>query len=906
MPTTSHWITELPSTDFKCLRLLTAKAKTSEIKITGEPVIKTLCNRMSGLSAAAILLAAGLMGSPAFALDYYNYGNNGSFLNVASEYSNTDGSTVNATATPNSANNDLFFLNSTVVGSSGALTFYTGTSTIRFNSMTFRSNVGSIQLDRDTVGSATSALIYMRGGGITMDAGAGPVTWGRTDQRVALGAEADFTIANNSSSDLTFNREVLSYTNNTTHTITVAGSGSGNTIFYDVRTNTVGRETAMTINTSGSGIVKYAGNMTYLGATTISAGTLQIGDGGTSGKLATGSAITNNSTLVFNRSNAVTQGTDFASVIAGTGNLEQAGSNTLTLNGSNTYTGTTTVSAGTLALGSTQSLGAIAGSGNISLSSYNLTATSASNTTFSGVMSGTGAFTKSGVGALVLSGANTYTGATTINAGTLTLGASNRLADTTAVSVNATFNLGGFNETIGVLSGNSSGVIALGAGTLTTDSASNGIFSGGISGSGGLIKNGSGQLTLNGTNTYNGMTALNAGTLRLESSATIAGDITVSGGQLAYAASNLIADTASIIMTSGSIDLSTRSETINSMAMSGGTLRRAGTGSLTLSAASSFTGGTANFTAQTSRINTSGTTTFGNTAFEYWGTGTAANGLILGGNILVNDNAVANFTNNGSGNLGVMSLNSANRTIDVGSGGTLNMGWNVSGTSVGITKNGTGSLVLTANNTYTGATVVNAGTLIVNGSLAAGSALTVASGATLGGTGTINGAATVNGFLRPGNSPGILNFGSSLALGATSEITMELNGTVRGTEYDGINVTGALTYGGNLTINVGSAFLASDSTFSLFTFASQTGGLAFVSLAGAYGAGDFTNSGGVWSLTDSGGNQWSLSQADGNLGFTAVPEPSTWALLGLFGLACAGWKLRGLKRREAKQTGNPV
>jgi hypothetical protein len=92
----------------------------------------------------------------------------------------------------------------------------------------------------------------------------------------------------------------------------------------------------------------------------------------------------------------------------------------------------------------------------------------------------------------------------------------------------------------------------------------------------------------------------------------------------------------------------------------------------------------------------------------------------------------------------------------------------------------------------------------------------------------------------------------------------------------------------------------------LFTFASQTGGLASVSLAGAYGAGDFTNSGGIWSLTDSGGNQWSLSQADGNLGFTAVPEPSTWALLGLFGLACAGWRLRGLKRREAKQTGNPV
>ena len=758
------------------------------------------------------LAASCLVGGQAFAVNYYSYGNNGSFLNVAAEYSNTDGSTVNATATPNNASSDLFFLNSTVVGSSGALTLYTGNSTIRFNSMTFRGNVGGIQFDRNTMAAGTTALIYMRGGGITMEAGAGPVTWGGADQRVVLGAEANFTIANNSSSNLTFNREVLSYTNNTTHTITVAGSGSGNTIFYDVRTNTTGRETAMTINTSGSGIVKYAGNMTYLGATTITSGTLQIGDGGTSGKLAAGSAITNNGTLVFNRSDAVTQGTDFASVIAGTGNLEQAGSNTLTISGNNTYTGATVINAGTLEVGAAGRLGGGSYSGNISNN-----------------------------GTLIYSGTNAQT------------------------------------------------------------------LSGMISGTGSLTQNASSQLLLTGNNSYTGTTTISAGTIRLQNTASnsqaIVGDITISGGQLSVAATNQIADTASVTLTSGSLELSSYNEIINSLTMSGGSLRRS-TNTLTLNSASSFTGGTLNFASNTARIITNATSPLGDVTFDFSvASGTSTLGLVLGGDIAVNTSTTANFTNSGGG-LGRIDLNGANRTIDVGAGATMNVDWTIAGTSVGLTKNGSGTLELNAANTFTGATAINAGTLFVNGSLAAGSALFVASGATLGGTGTINGAATVNGYLRPGNSPGVLSFGSSLALGSTSQTTMELNGTTRGAQYDGIDVTGALTYGGDLTIDVGSAFLGSSENFSLFTFASQSGNLDSVNLAGAYGTGTFTIASGVWRLMDSSGNQWSFSQADGNLGFTAVPEPSTWTLLVLLGLACTGWKVHSRKRNAAHQARN--
>ena len=568
----------------------------------------------------------------------------------------------------------------------------------------------------------------------------------------------------------------------------------------------------MTINTSGSGIVKYAGNMTYLGATTITSGTLQIGDGGTSGKLAAGSAITNNGTLVFNRSDAVTQGTDFASVIAGTGNLEQAGSNTLTISGNNTYTGATVINAGTLEIGAAGRLGGGSYAGNISNN-----------------------------GTLIYSGTNAQT------------------------------------------------------------------LSGMISGTGSLTQNASSQLLLTGNNSYTGTTTISAGTIRLQNTASnsqaIVGDITISGGQLSVAATNQIADTASVTLTSGSLELSSYNEIINSLTMSGGSLRRS-TNTLTLNSASSFTGGTLNFASNTARIITNATSTLGDVTFDFSAaSGTSTLGLVLGGDIAVNASTTANFTNSGGG-LGRIDLNGANRTIDVGAGATMNVDWTIAGTSVGLTKNGSGTLELNAANTFTGATAINAGTLFVNGSLAAGSALFVASGATLGGTGTINGAATVNGYLRPGNSPGVLSFGSSLALGSTSQTTMELNGTTRGAQYDGIDVTGALTYGGDLTIDVGSAFLGSSENFSLFTFASQSGNLDSVNLAGAYGTGIFTIASGVWRLMDSSGNQWSFSQADGNLGFTAVPEPSTWALLVLLGLACTGWKVHSRKRNAAHQARN--
>ena len=106
---------------------------------------------------------------------------------------------------------------------------------------------------------------------------------------------------------------------------------------------------AMAVTKSGAGTQVLSGNSTFTGNTTITAGTLQLGNGGTTGNLSASSAISNNGTLAINRSNAMTQGADFAA-ITGTGNFTQAGTGTTTLNATNTYTGATTILAGTLQL----------------------------------------------------------------------------------------------------------------------------------------------------------------------------------------------------------------------------------------------------------------------------------------------------------------------------------------------------------------------------------------------------------------------------------------------------------------------------------------------------------------------------------------------------------------------------
>jgi len=170
------------------------------------------------------------------------------------------------------------------------------------------------------------------------------------------GAGASAFIRNNNgttANTITINTD-LSVGASVNRTLTLGGSNTGTNTFAGKIGDGPGAVINLTKADAGTWIL--SGANTYTGATTVSGGTLQIGNGGTTGSLSPGSAITNNATLRFNRSNTITQGTDFSSVIAGTGALVQAGSGTTILTGTNTYTGVTTVNAGTLLINSPGSL----------------------------------------------------------------------------------------------------------------------------------------------------------------------------------------------------------------------------------------------------------------------------------------------------------------------------------------------------------------------------------------------------------------------------------------------------------------------------------------------------------------------------------------------------------------------
>lgn len=304
--------------------------------------------------------------------------------------------------------------------------------------------------------------------------------------------------------------------NNQTRTIALGGTNTGNNTLAGSIGNAGSGVTTLAKNDSGTWVL--TGNHSYTGSTNINGGILSIGGGGTTGAIA--SAVVNNfGTLAFDRSDSLTYG----GTIVGTGRLFQNGTGTTILTGTNSYSGGTTIDAGTLQLGNGGTTGSIVGDvANDGVLVFNRS----DMLSFAGLISGSGAVEQIGGGTTVLSGLNSYAGGTAMLDGTLQVSADANLGDAAG---GLAFSGGTLRTTASFASGRSSSLT--GAGTILTDAGTIFALGGVISGAGGLTKAGTGILTLSGNNSYAGATNVGAGTLRINGDQSAAtGLVTVASG----------------------------------------------------------------------------------------------------------------------------------------------------------------------------------------------------------------------------------------------------------------------------------------------------------------------------------------------------------------------------------------
>ncbi|MEI7863173.1 MAG: autotransporter-associated beta strand repeat-containing protein, partial [Planctomycetota bacterium] len=593
------------------------------------------------------------------------------------------------------------------------------------------------------------------------------------------------------------------------------------------------------------------GNSTFAGVTTVSAGTLQIGSGGTAGTF--GGTVQNDSALVFNRSDDST----FSGSVIGTGVMTKLGAGTLSLTGDSQPAGGTIVSAGTLQIGAGGASGSLAG--NIT-NDATVVFNRSNNLTYADSISGAGNLVKLGAGTLSLTGQNTFSGNTLISAGTLQIGA-------------------------GGTAGSLAGTITNNA-SLVFNRSDNVVVASAIDGSGGVTQAGAGTITLSASNSYTGSTTLAAGIVSLGNAgalgavgATADNTISFTGGTLQFTTLNTSDYSARFSSAAGqawSVDTNTQNVTFASgLSSSGGTFTKLGAGTLSLTGENSFTGVTT-VSAGTLAVGSGGTS-----------------GSIAGD--IVNNAALA-----------------FNRSNDLTYAGSI------SGTGA-VTKLGAGVLNLTGDNTSTGALVAAAGELKVNGSTAVGSEVTIASGAVLSGTGTIGGNTTIYGEHRPGNSPGIQSFSNDLTYAQNGpsgpSVYWELAADTTSnspTEFDQVTVGGNLAFtasttfnlafgGSGSTVNWLDAFWSTDEEWTVYQVTGSLSGFSNLLIATA----NWRDGQGHWFNSLLPGATFSLLQAGNNvlLKYTAyeiqVPEIGA----GSFGsaLALLAGALGLLERRRRGQ-----
>jgi autotransporter-associated beta strand protein len=403
-----------------------------------------------------------------------------------------------------------------------------------------------------------------------------PVVWNNANADVALFGAAGVGVINvpvvTTVRGLRFDASGYTLSGNI---INFANAGSGSVAAGEIQVNAAsatlgsiiianGGFTSLT--KTGAGTLFLTGNsFNSFGSTTISAGVLSVGNGGTTGVIgSSSSSVINNAQLHFNRSDDVTN----SEQISGTGSVTKLGAGTLILTNQSTYTGLTTISAGKLQLGNgTTAAGQIVSDVlNNSILEFN----HGNNTViYEGAVSGGGSVIKSGTGNLRLSGNFSHTGGTTVQAGTLRIGQNNQTPTFAGPIVNnALVEWLSFNDTThaGVISGPGA-VTKLNAANLPT------------------------TLTLTGDNTYTGLTTVGFGTLQVGN-----------GGTTGAVAGN--------ILNQATVAFNRSNATSYAGVISGpGAVNKLGTGTLTFTTAHTYTGAT---TIQSGTLTLTGTASIAN------------------------------------------------------------------------------------------------------------------------------------------------------------------------------------------------------------------------------------------------------------------------------------------------------
>jgi autotransporter-associated beta strand protein len=813
-----------------------------------------------------------------------------------------------------------------------------------FSNAAVGNNTVNLSVSREIYGllfTAGANAYTLTGSNLTMNGAYGISNLSSTVQTFSnkvLNSQASGVVGSfNASGSLVFAGGIDLSTTSANRTVTFGGIG--NITVGSVIANG-GSATAAGVTVTNTGLTIFSGNNTYGGNTLVSSGArLQLGNAGALGSTVGLTRVSSGGAIDLNGQTIVGEGlTNAGTGVLASGSLYNSSASAATWSGNITPSDNSTIKA---------TNGSITLSGGIDLNnnaatSRTLTLEGAGGITVSGSISNsfagsTGGLTIGGTnGVITLSGSNSYSGLTSLtNTYTLrvtavdALSSKSSLEGASASSRTPTLDLAtaGSYKMNSYQGGNINLLATNGAASLTFTNT----------GTGNLVVGGSRAITAtNVAVTFDGPVDISPSTAA--KTFTVAGnsDFTFNGSILT---TNTGFSSEFRASSTGRTTLNASNNYDGLTTVSAGAKLR-----LANSYAMGVANGLTNTVAVGGALELLGGITVNGEILALNGTGVSDDGALrnISGNNAYNGFIEFNGTNRINSDAGTLTVSaftnglSSTKSLLVGGVGNTVISGALDGTSTGrLVKDGTGTLTISAANTVNGGITVGAGSLIVsstgymsnssstviisngaslryNGTTALRAAsVSLGDGggsgrAVLGGTGTINSAVTldsINDVLSPGNSPGTQNF-TPAQTWSSFTYDWELNnftGTTAGTDFDKISIAAGLTLSGSsyglnvLSLTALNApgnvpnFAETDTTWTIL---SASGGIT------GFNAGNWNIDASGFTTGTAYLGSFSLAQVGNDLQLTyTVPEPSTYALLGVSALACGAWFIR--RRRKS-------